>query len=148
MLEMGKWLMSTPLIYRERGRHESLTPFQWVRGKWTHMYAQKCLLGVWPGSFPGGKDECTKPGFNPWVWKIHQRRERLPTPVFWPGQFHGLYSSMGVTKSQTWLNKFHFTSLAWEIHLKNPTLRCSQREWGFAPSFHRTLVCERLLNFL
>ena len=26
-----------------------------------------------------------------WVWKIW-RRERLPTPVFWPREFHGLYS--------------------------------------------------------
>ena len=23
------------------------------------------------------------------------RRERLPTPVFWPGEFHGLYSPWG-----------------------------------------------------
>ena len=27
-----------------------------------------------------------------WVGKIPWRRERLPTPVFWPGEFHGLYS--------------------------------------------------------
>ena len=24
--------------------------------------------------------------------KVSWRRERLPTPVFWPGEFHGLYS--------------------------------------------------------
>ena len=29
--------------------------------------------------------------FNPWVGKISWRREWLPTPVFWPGEFHGLY---------------------------------------------------------
>ena len=23
------------------------------------------------------------------------RREQLPTPVFWPGEFHGLYSQWG-----------------------------------------------------
>ena len=28
---------------------------------------------------------------NPWVGKIPWRREKLPTPVFWPGEFHGLY---------------------------------------------------------
>ena len=34
------------------------------------------------GSMPGlGRD--------PW------RREQLPTPVFWPGEFHGLYSPWG-----------------------------------------------------
>ena len=26
-----------------------------------------------------------------WVEKILWRRERLPTPVFWPGEFHGLH---------------------------------------------------------
>jgi len=33
---------------------------------------------------------CERPGFNPWVGKIPWRRERLPTPVFWPGEFHRL----------------------------------------------------------
>ena len=42
------------------------------------------------------------PGFNPWVGKIPGRRERLPTPVFWPGEFHG------VAKSWTGLSNFHF----------------------------------------
>ena len=40
-------------------------------------------------------------GFNPWVEKISWRRERLPTPVFWPGEFHGLYSSWGHKESDT-----------------------------------------------
>ena len=30
-----------------------------------------------------------------WVGKIPWRRERLPTPVFWPGKFHGLYGPWG-----------------------------------------------------
>ena len=30
-----------------------------------------------------------------WVGKIPWRRERLPTPVFWAGEFHGLYSPWG-----------------------------------------------------
>ena len=29
------------------------------------------------------------------VGKIPWKRERLPTPVFWPGEFHGLYSPWG-----------------------------------------------------
>ena len=29
-----------------------------------------------------------RPGFDPWVRKIPWRRERLPTPVFLPGEFH------------------------------------------------------------
>ena len=31
------------------------------------------------------------PGFDSWVGMIHWRRYRLPTPVFWPGEFHELY---------------------------------------------------------
>ena len=29
------------------------------------------------------------------------RRERLPTPVFWPAEFHGLYSPWGRKESDT-----------------------------------------------
>ena len=36
--------------------------------------------------------QCERPGFNLWVGKIPWRRERLSIPVFWPGEFHGLYS--------------------------------------------------------
>ena len=32
-------------------------------------------------------------------WKIPWRREQLPTPVFWPGEFHGLYSPCGRKES-------------------------------------------------
>jgi len=34
-------------------------------------------------------------------WKDPQRRERLPTPVFWPGEFHGLYRPWGHKESDT-----------------------------------------------
>ena len=40
-------------------------------------------------------------GFNPWVGKIPWERERLPTPVFWPGEFHGLYSPWDCKESDT-----------------------------------------------
>ena len=42
-----------------------------------------------------------KSGSNPWVAKIPWRRERIPTPVFWPGEFHGLYSPWGCKESDT-----------------------------------------------
>ena len=34
-----------------------------------------------------------------WVGKIPWRREKLPTPVFLPGEFHGLYSPWGCKES-------------------------------------------------
>jgi len=37
------------------------------------------------------------PGFG----KIPWRSERLPNPVFWPGEFHGLYSPWGPKELDT-----------------------------------------------
>ena len=42
-------------------------------------------------------------GFDPCVGKIPWRRERLPTPVFWPGEVHGS------AKSWTQLHNFHYS---------------------------------------
>ena len=49
----------------------------------------------------GNESACNaEKGFDPWVGKIPWRKERLPTPVFWPGEFHGLYYIVhGVTKN-------------------------------------------------
>ena len=33
--------------------------------------------------------------------------ERLPTPILWPGEFHGLHSPQGRKQSDT-LSDFHF----------------------------------------
>uniref|UniRef100_A0AAA9T9Z7 DNA mismatch repair protein n=1 Tax=Bos taurus TaxID=9913 RepID=A0AAA9T9Z7_BOVIN len=52
------------------------------------------------------------PGFDSWVGKIPWRRERVPTPVLWPGEFHGAVH--GVAKSRTRLSDFHFT-LTFEV---------------------------------
>ena len=51
-----------------------------------------------------------RPWFNSRVGKICWRRDRLPTPVFWPGEFHG-YSPCGRKESDTteWLSpSLHF----------------------------------------
>ena len=45
--------------------------------------------------------QCRRPGFDPWFGKIPWRRERLPTPVLWSGEFHGLYSPWGLKESDT-----------------------------------------------
>ena len=62
-----------------------------------------------------------------WVWslvgKIPWRRERLPTSVFWPGEFHELYSP-GVAKSWTWLSNLHFHEgvMSSLVTIVNPTV--------------------------
>jgi len=46
-----------------------------------------------------------RPGFDPWVGMIPWRRERLPIPVFWPGDSMG-WIVHGVAKSWTRLSDF------------------------------------------
>ena len=50
--------------------------------------------------------QCRRHRFDPCAGKILWRRERVPSPVFWPGEFRRL--SYGVAKSQTQLSNFHF----------------------------------------
>ena len=58
---------------------------------WASLVAQlvKNLSAIWE----------RRPGFYSWVGKIPWERERLPTPVFLPGEFHGLYSPWGRKES-------------------------------------------------
>ena len=45
-----------------------------------------------------------------WVWSLGWEdplEKRIATPVFWPGEFHGLYSSWGRKESDR-LSNFHF----------------------------------------
>ena len=45
--------------------------------------------------------QCRRPGFDPWVGKISWRRKRLPTTVFWAGEFHRLDSPWGCKELDT-----------------------------------------------
>ena len=65
-----------------------------------HHEASKHPLGLPCGS--AGKESPAL--WKTWVGKIPWRRERLPTPVFWPGEFHGLYAIAP-----------HSSTLAWKI---------------------------------
>ena len=49
-------------------------------------------------------------------WEDPLGRERLPTPVFWPGEFHGLYSPWGHKESDTteWLS-LHLVGVKWYL---------------------------------
>ena len=63
---------------------------------------------------------CGRPGFDSWVGKKPWRRERLPTPIFWPGEFHGLYSPWGHKELDTteWLSLsayFHYPFICWKV---------------------------------
>ena len=63
--------------------------YSWISGKGASLIAQLVRISL----------QFRRPGFNPWVGKISWRREMLPTPIVWPGEFHGLYSSWGRKES-------------------------------------------------
>ena len=59
--------------------------------------------------------QCRRPRFDLWLEKIPWRRERLPIPVFCPGEFHELYSPWGckeldMTKLLSPSYLWHFSS--------------------------------------
>ena len=56
-----------------------------LRYSWASLVAQLVRICL----------QCGRSGFDPLVGKIPWRRERLPTPVFWPREFHGLYGPWG-----------------------------------------------------
>jgi len=54
-------------------------------------------------------------------WEDPWRREQLPTPVFWPGEFHGLYSPWSRKQSDT-IQRFSLSLLGFPggSAVKNP----------------------------
>ena len=72
--------------------------------------------------------QCRRPGFDPWFGKIPWRRERLPTPVFWPGEFHELYSRWGHKELDTTFTSFHFTDEATETQRYTNDITCISEE--------------------
>ena len=75
--------------------------------------------------------QCRRPGFNPWVGKIPQRRERLPTPLFWPGEF---WSQRVGHNRATFTFTFHLPQHRVRICL----LVCLFIEWHFLKTHCRT----------
>ena len=65
-----------------------------------------------PGDSEGKESACGRPEFDPWVRKIPWKRGWQPTPVFWPGEFHGQRNLVGyspwVAKSWTQLSDWYF----------------------------------------
>ena len=114
-----KFEMGTVMVWFA-GCHERITVVTRIRGfpcgsSWERIHLQ-----------------CGRPGFDPWVGKIPWRRERLPSLVFWPGEFPGLYSPWGRRKWDTTerLSLTHHPTKAsckaWQVSLPG----CgSQKRW-------------------
>ena len=114
----------------------------------------------WNEGLRSSFDLCS--GFDPWVGKILWRRERLPTPVFWPGEFHGLYSPWGCkeldTTEQLSLSlHFHLHCFIYEtlfilfIYLGAPGLNCGMwdllPQYGIKPAPHPALGVRSLSHW-
>ena len=72
--------------------------------------------------------QCERPGFDSWVGKIPWRSERLPTPVFCPGQFHRLY--------RTWRHK-ELDTTEW-LSVQFSSVQSLSRVWLCDPMNHIT----------
>ena len=89
--------------------------------------------------FPGGSDgksvclQCGRPGFDPWVGKVPQRRKWQPTPVLLPWKSHGWrslvgYSPWGPKESDTTEQlHFHFLLLVMRIWCHHQGIWCFSR---------------------
>ena len=78
---------------RPKEVYEVTNPPWWpqVASFWGAFKAMDSLVAQWVMNLPAMRET----GFDPWVGKIPGRKESLPTPVFWPGEFHGMYSPWG-----------------------------------------------------
>ena len=76
-------------------------------------------------------------GLIPGLGKRPWRRERLPTPVFWPGGFHGLYSPWGHRESNM-TERLSLHSLLKEqpgqLPLHSLSRSCKAQSWPLAPA--------------
>ena len=78
-----RFLVQEDLLEKGQATHSSILRLPlWLSWERTHL-------------------QCRRSGLDPWTGKIPWRRERVPTPVFWPGEFHGLYSPWGRKESGT-----------------------------------------------
>ena len=77
------------------------------------------ILGL-PSGSAGKESACNVGdlGLIPGLGRFPWRRERLPTLVFWPGEFHGLYSPWGHKESD--MTKRHSLSLfSFSLNIEN-----------------------------
>ena len=118
-----------------------LTLTKSIANDWTTKAFAICLYGDVPIPYSSVVKriclQCRKPGFNLWVGKIPWRRKWQPTPVFWPGEFHGLCSPRGRKESDTteWLSLSLSLSMEIEPHAAvavdlQQSLREFRVEWG------------------
>ena len=123
--------------------HVSLSPasagrFFPISATWEALSAGSCYLFpvLWVEGFPcgsaGKESTCNVEdlGSIPGVGKIPWKRERLPTPVFWPGEFHGLYNPWGRRVGHDWVTfTWISNSVSWIALLASVRIFCLLVRW-------------------
>ena len=114
-------------IFPTQGLNPGLLNCRWILYQLSHKGSPIILEWVaylfsskssWPRwlSWQRIRLQSGRPRFILWVGKIPWRGERLLTPVFWPGEFHGAYSLWGHKKlDMTERLSLHFTSPALQV---------------------------------
>ena len=87
--------------------------------------------------------QCERPGFDLWVGKIPWRREQLPTPVFCPGEFHGLYSPQGCKELDTTERLSLISAVALKL-APNSMTYFPPIGWVYVPSLWNWRACDCL----
>ena len=98
-------------LFQQEEEHSRSRSFFFIKCSWSFFRSRKItsifvinteFLGhpLWL-SWYRTRLQWGKPRLDPWVGKIPWSRERPPTPLFWPGEFHGLYSPCGRKESDT-----------------------------------------------
>ena len=81
------------MFYNKKQNWKTKNPVSWqVKGKYMEKLKYLFAQTVKNLSAMG------RPRFNPWVGKIHLRREWQLTPVFLPGKSHGQRSLAGYSQ--------------------------------------------------
>ena len=76
--------------------------------------------------------------FNPQVGKIPWRRERLPTSVFWPREFHRLYSPWGPKEFSDTTEQLSLTLLDFPGGSAGKESTCNAGDLGSIPGLGRS----------
>ena len=79
--------------------------------------------------------KCEANRFFHQVGKIPWRRERLPTPVFWPGESHGLYNPWGHKESDR-TEQLSLSCFTWGFYLWFLGIRPNSLKYSYTWMYH------------
>ena len=84
---------------------------------------------------------------QPLGWEDPRRRERLPTPVFWPREFHGLYSPWG-RKESDMTEQLSLTHWKWKWSRSVVSNFCNPMDCSLPGSYIYGIFQARVLEWV